>query len=173
MDGGRLAAEPAAASRPGRLRSAALIRWTAGRFPWPTFYSGTPPEVHGIYHYLQWSPERAALLRPGPDWLPVRPFWQDLSDAGRRVLIIDVPMAPPPQPLAGVEISGWSSHDRLAPPASYPEDVMRGVIDEFGDCPLGDEIFGCTSARSVLGIGRGEGINQATCRPRDRLAGSW
>lgn len=133
----------------GRLRSSAGL--LAGS-PWPTFYSGTPPEMHGIYHYLQWSPEAGALLRPGPDWLPVRPFWQDLSDAGHQVLIIDVPMAPPPQPLAGVEISGWSSHDRLAPPASYPEGVMRDVIDEFGDCPLGDEIFGCTSARSVLGM---------------------
>jgi predicted AlkP superfamily phosphohydrolase/phosphomutase len=151
----------------GRLRSSAGM--LAGS-PWPTFYSGTSPEVHGIYHYLQWSPEPAALLRPGPDWLPVRPFWQDLSDAGRRVLIIDVPMAPPPQPLAGVEISGWSSHDRLAPPASYPEDVMRCVIDEFGDCPLGDEIFGCTSARSVLGI-RDE-VKESTRRLAD-LVTAW
>ena len=61
----------------GRLRSSAGL--LAGS-PWPTFYSGSPPEAHGIYHYLQWSSELSALLRPGPDWLPVRPFWQNLSD---------------------------------------------------------------------------------------------
>jgi len=120
--------------------------------PWPTFYTGTPPEVHGTYHFLQWRAESMSNVRPEPDWLPVVPFWHDLGSADRRSLIIDVPMAPPPLPFNGVEISGWSSHDRLGPPRSFPDDVLRAVVREFGDCPLGDELFGCPSMRSAFRI---------------------
>jgi predicted AlkP superfamily phosphohydrolase/phosphomutase len=47
---------------------------------------------HGVYDFLQWRADRMALVRPSPDWLPLRPFWRDVSDAGRRVIAVDLPM---------------------------------------------------------------------------------
>ena len=35
----------------GRLQSTA--RWLVGS-PWPSFYTGTTPADHGMYHYLVW-----------------------------------------------------------------------------------------------------------------------
>jgi predicted AlkP superfamily phosphohydrolase/phosphomutase len=48
----------------------------------------------------------------------------------------------PPEPFNGVEISGWSTHDRLAPPASYPAALLDWVCREFGPPPLSAEIYG-------------------------------
>lgn len=131
----------------GRLASTA--DWLAGS-PWPTFYTGTLPAEHGVYDFLQWRADRMALARPGPDWLPLRPFWRDVSAAGRRVLAIDVPMTFPPEPLDGVEISGWATHDLLAPPSSYPAGVLAWARREFGRPRMSPEVYGLEGSRALL-----------------------
>jgi predicted AlkP superfamily phosphohydrolase/phosphomutase len=113
----------------GRLASTA--DWLAGSI-WPTFYTGTWPADHGMFHHLQWRADLMAHVRPAPDWLPARPFWRPLSAAGRRVVALDIPMVYSPEPMQGVEISGWATHDRLAPPGSYPPELMRWVEKDFG-----------------------------------------
>jgi predicted AlkP superfamily phosphohydrolase/phosphomutase len=113
----------------GRLESTA--RELAGSV-WPTFYTGTPPSDHGIFHHLQWRAEAMAHRRPAPDWLPAQPFWRSFGSAGPRVVALDIPMVYSPEPFDGVEISGWASHDRLAPPASHPPELMAWVEREFG-----------------------------------------
>ena len=87
----------------GRLKSTA--DWLVGS-PWPSFYTGTPPAEHGMYHYLIWRPEHMVTERPSPDWLPLRPFWRGLGDVGRRVVAVDVPIVYAPEPFDGVELSG-------------------------------------------------------------------
>jgi predicted AlkP superfamily phosphohydrolase/phosphomutase len=131
----------------GRLASTA--DWLAGS-PWPTFYTSTTPAEHGVYDFLQWRADRMALVRPGPDWLPVRPFWRDVGDAGRRVVAIDLPMTFAPEPLHGVELSGWATHDLLAPPASYPPDVLDWVRRELGRPPMSPEVYGPQRPRVLL-----------------------
>jgi predicted AlkP superfamily phosphohydrolase/phosphomutase len=131
----------------GRLASPA--RWLAGS-PWPTFYTGCSPSVHGLYHALQWRADRMTLERPAPDWIPTRPFWRALGSAGVRVLAVDVPMTLSVEPFDGVEISGWASHDQLAPPASHPPGELAAARGRFGRSPLGDEVFGLQSAGALL-----------------------
>src|SRR4051812_31520967 len=36
---------------------------------WPTFYTGTMPGEHGIYHHLQWEQSRMRLRRVSDQWL--------------------------------------------------------------------------------------------------------
>ena len=131
----------------GRLRSTA--DWLAGS-PWPTFYTGTPPAEHGVYDFLQWRADRMALARPEPDWLPLRPFWRDVSDAGCRVIAIDLPMTFPPEPIDGVEISGWATHDLLAPPAAYPPAILDWVRRELGPPSMSPEVYGPQRPRALL-----------------------
>src|SRR6185503_11975178 len=131
----------------GRLASSA--DWLAGS-PWPTFYTGTSPADHGVYDFLQWRADHMAVARPDPEWLPVRPFWRDVSDAGRQVLVVDVPMTFPPEPLRGIEISGWATHDLLAPPSSYPRGVLDWAAREFGRPRMTPEIYGPERPRSLV-----------------------
>ncbi|MGH7571914.1 MAG: alkaline phosphatase family protein [Gemmatimonadota bacterium] len=133
----------------GRLASSA--DWLAGS-PWPTFYTGTTPGEHGLYHSLQWRADRMAPIRPSPDWLPLRPFWRDLGGRGCRVVAVDLPMTYPPEPFDGVEISGWATHDLLAPPASHPATLMDWVRREIGPSPITEEVYGPQRPASLLAL---------------------
>lgn len=130
-------------------RLASSADWLTGS-PWPTFYTGTMPAKHGVYHYLQWRADRMAFCRPHADWLSLSPFWHDLGRTTRRVIVLDLPMTFPPTPFNGVEISGWATHDRLAPPASYPTEMLDWIRREFGVPPLSEEIGGLQSPKSLL-----------------------
>ena len=120
----------------GRLTSTA--QWLVGS-PWPSFYTGTLPSEHGMYHYLIWRPDRMAHERPSPDWMPLEPFWRRIAAAGRRVVAVDVPLAYAPQPYPGIEISGWATHEILEPPASHPPELMDWVYRRFGKPPFDNE----------------------------------
>ena len=130
----------------GRLRTSA--RYLAGS-PWPTFYTGQPPSHHGIYHDYQWRQEGMSYARPSPDWTTATPFWRTLPD-DLRVLAFDVPMTLGCQGASGVEISGWASHDALAPPASHPRDLLAEVRRRFGESPARPEPYGRQSLAELL-----------------------
>ena len=131
----------------GRLASTA--DWLAGS-PWPTFYTGTIPAEHGLYHSLQWNADRMRVVRPTPDWLPLRPFWYDLSKKGPRVIAMDIPMKYPPELFNGLELYCWATHDRMGPPSSSPPWLLKWVREEFGSPPLGDEVWGPQRVKDLL-----------------------
>jgi predicted AlkP superfamily phosphohydrolase/phosphomutase len=122
----------------GRLASTA--DWLAGS-PWPTFYTSALPTDHGLYHSPQWRADQMRHVRPSHGWLPLRPFWINLSETGHRVIIVDMPMKFPPEPFNGVEVYGWATHDRLGSPTSYPQSMVDWVRREYGP-PLSDEPWG-------------------------------
>lgn len=130
----------------GRLRSTA--GWLVGS-PWSTFFTGTLPNEHGIYHFLQWDPSRMSSVRPPADGRPP-PFWHALGENGRRTVALDLPMAFSPRPFHGVELSGWATHDRFAKPASYPANLMGQLRREFGPSPLAEEHYGQESPHALL-----------------------
>ena len=133
----------------GRLSSSA--DWLVGS-PWPTFYTGTPPGEHGFYHYLGWRPGRMAQIRPTPDHLPLRPFWRDLAARGRRVVAVDVPLAYAPEPLDGVEVSGWATHEVLMDAASHPPELLAAIESRFGGSPRSDEEYGLLPVGRLLDV---------------------
>ena len=130
-------------------RLASPADWLAGAV-WPTFYTGTPPARHGIYHFLQWRPEQMQLVRPSSDWLPARPFWRSLSDFGKRVVAVDLPMTYAPEPFEGLEVQGWVTHDRLTPPRCYPADLAGWIRSQVGSPPLGGEPYGPLPAKTLM-----------------------
>jgi predicted AlkP superfamily phosphohydrolase/phosphomutase len=141
----------------GRLASSAA--WLAGS-PWPTFYTGTSPAEHGLYHFLQWHAGRQTLVRPEPDWLPLQPFWRALGDQGPRCLIVDAPTTYAPVPFHGVEVGGFATHDHLAPPASHPTEMMREIARDIGPSPLPEEVVGPQSVATLLALA--DDLNRAT-----------
>ena len=132
----------------GRLSSSA--DWLVGS-PWPTFYTGTNPDKHGIYHYLQWRSDKMDYERPNPNWISAIPFWRELGDKC-RVIAVDIPLTFPPEPFNGIEISGWASHDRIFPPFSYPKEKIQWVIKKFGKPPIKDEVGGLQEMKDLLKV---------------------
>jgi len=112
--------------------------WLAGS-PWPSFYTGTPPSEHGLYHYLMWRPELMRHDRPTPQWMPLAPFWRDVARKGLRVAAVDVPLAYAPDGFPGRELCGWATHERLQPACSHPPELLEASQRRFGQPPLDDE----------------------------------
>jgi predicted AlkP superfamily phosphohydrolase/phosphomutase len=107
---------------------------------WPTFYTGTPPGEHGIYHHLQWDRQRMRLRRVSADWLYCEPFWYGLSRRGCNVVVVDVPMSFPPRLGSVTEIVSWGSHDQLGPFSTNPRNLGGEILRQFGQHPMGCEI---------------------------------
>jgi predicted AlkP superfamily phosphohydrolase/phosphomutase len=112
--------------------------WLAGS-PWPSFYTGLPPGMHGIYHSSQWHPELMKRIKVTPNWIDPKPFWRDLSKRGLEIVAIDIPMVFSIDPLKGVEITSWGSHDRVISPSSYPYDLIHELDNTIGPIPSLEE----------------------------------
>ena len=103
---------------------------------WPSFSTGVGPGCHGVHSGEQ--------LRPGSydffhcratDELQVPPFWKSLSDAGRRVCVLDVPHAPRSKDLNGVQLAEWGGHDVEAGFSSWPPSLAAEVAAKYGAHP--------------------------------------
>jgi predicted AlkP superfamily phosphohydrolase/phosphomutase len=122
----------------GRVASSA--QHLAGS-PWPTFYTSQPPARHGIYHDYQWRQEEMGFAAPTHEWLPASPFWRHLP-ADVPVVAYDVPMSLGTEPFNGIEVSGWATHDKVAPPATYPVELLSTITQRFGEWHIGPEEYG-------------------------------
>lgn len=117
--------------------------------PWPSFYTGRPVSEHGLYEYLVWRPDRMRETR-ATDVCALEPFWRDFGPDGPRSVIIDVPLAPSPQPIHGVEVNCWGTHDRLVPFATQPPELARELVQVFGRPPMPAEVHRRVSIERLL-----------------------
>lgn len=131
----------------GRLHSP--VDWLAGT-PWPSFYTGRYPPDHGFLFHLQWRAATMRHERPSPEWLPMSPFYRRFGDHGKRVVAIDVPITYEPEPIEGIEITSWSTHDKIAPTASHPPELMGWVNRHIGTEPIKIEEGGVQKVRALL-----------------------
>jgi len=88
---------------------------------WPTFLTGRDPGWHGVFDILEYRP--GAMRRmPVSSRSILAPSWPDrLSEAGKTVLLLNVPLTYPPPAIRGVVIAGG-----VVPPRttySYPPDA--------------------------------------------------
>ena len=56
---------------------------------WPSIYSGTTPDKHGLYHAYVMDPGTQTPVRPKPEKSPVPVVWKLLNDAGLRSIVMD------------------------------------------------------------------------------------
>jgi predicted AlkP superfamily phosphohydrolase/phosphomutase len=100
---------------------------------WASFATGTHPGVHGKYSDFQFDPHSYVDAYTGAQQLLARPFWLDLSDAGCRVAVIDVPKCPLTPGINGIQLVDWRVHGRTGRTRSDPEELAAGVVGAYGD----------------------------------------
>jgi hypothetical protein len=64
------------------------------------------------------------------------------------------PTSLPPEPSDGVEVSGWATHDRPTPHATYPSQLKRWIRREFGPPPRDTEKFQALTDGQLASLGR-------------------
>lgn len=100
---------------------------------WATFLTGKSPARHGVFHFVDWSPENAtegdtpAGLVDGRS-IDSPTMWDVAAHANRKVGVINVPMSYPPRPVNGFMITGL-----LTPPEAAVFTYPPELSNELGD----------------------------------------
>ena len=104
---------------------------------WTSFITGKNPGKHGIYDFVVHKPNSYELeytyggMRKGDS------IWKLLSDAGKKVVVLNVPMTYPPEAVNGVLISGFDSPGTDSDFA-YPSTIIDGITRDLGPYQLRD-----------------------------------
>lgn len=89
---------------------------------WTSFMTGRNPGKHGVYDFIQRRPNSYHLQYVQPDLRRLGTIFGRLSQLGRRVAVIGVPMTYPPEPVNGLMIAGpWAPENETC---VYPSDVF-------------------------------------------------
>jgi predicted AlkP superfamily phosphohydrolase/phosphomutase len=106
---------------------------------WPSLYTGTLPGKHGVYYTFQPAPHLQGARRFGPNQYGQLPFWQILSDAGKRCTILDAPYTHPYEAFKGIQVFEWGTWAHYWKPVSMPNKLMGELTRQCGTYPLGIE----------------------------------
>ncbi len=104
---------------------------------WPSLYTGVSPARHGIHSLVQLRVGTYDFYRCYTgDEIRRRPFWEKLSDAGRRVAILDVPLSGLSDDLNGIQTVEWGSHDANYGFRAQPQALENEILERYGPHPL-------------------------------------
>lgn len=78
---------------------------------WASFMTGQKPAQHGIWGFIDRYPATLQWYTPLSNHLQGKIFWETLSEQGKRVFIMNVPMNYPPRPVNGISICGFLCSD--------------------------------------------------------------
>ncbi|HKZ57628.1 MAG TPA: alkaline phosphatase family protein [Thermodesulfovibrionales bacterium] len=99
---------------------------------WTSFMTGKNPGKHGIFDFISLVPSshqiryNNALTRKSPS------LWRLLSDAGRKVIVVNVPFTFPPEEVNGILISGLDTPSTESV-FTYPPSIREEIKKSFGD----------------------------------------
>jgi len=107
---------------------------------WPSLFFGVGPGSHGRCFNRQLIPGTYDAKKFVEDTdFRHKPMWEYLSEAGRRVAVIDMVKAPLSKSLNGIQINDWTVHSRYGAPRSTPTELISEVIARFGADPFDGE----------------------------------
>ena len=105
---------------------------------WPSIFTGTTPDKHGLYHAYVMQPGQQGPLRPRPDQSPFPFLWKLLSDQGKRCVIMDAFMTCPLQHFNGTQIVEWGTWSWFWEPTITPAALKKDMQKKFGPYPAED-----------------------------------
>lgn len=102
---------------------------------WVSFATGKNPGKHGLVDFVHPRPNSYQISIVSPQQRASKAIWNLLSDAGRKVGIVGMPVTYPPE-----EVNGYMVSDFLTPSASddytYPPSLGDELEQAMGGFPL-------------------------------------
>lgn len=95
---------------------------------WASFITGLNPGQHGVFDFVRRAPDSYKLGVVRADQYPGASIWRLLSEAGRKVGVMNVPMTYPPEPVDGFLVSGLGTPDGAR--YCYPPELQRELDAE-------------------------------------------
>jgi len=93
---------------------------------WSSFITGKNPGKHGIYDFFETRPESYGVRFLNASFRKGKSLWRLLSEAGKKVGLMNVPITYPPETVNGFLIPGLDAPG-IDPGFAYP----RGLMDEI------------------------------------------
>jgi len=97
---------------------------------WSTFMTGVQNGKHGVFGFVQRKPESYEYQYTNARSQRARTIWRILSERGRRIISINMPMTYPPEPVNGVLVGGLLSpsvHSRFTYPDGIYDELKRAI----------------------------------------------
>jgi predicted AlkP superfamily phosphohydrolase/phosphomutase len=88
---------------------------------WSTMMTGVNPAKHNIFGFIDRDPATYKQFIPTSRNMQAKTLWEVLSEAGKRVIVVNVPVTYPPRQVNGILVGGFLSPnlDKAVYPVSY------------------------------------------------------
>ncbi len=100
---------------------------------WATAVTGVNPGRHAIYDFQRRLPQDTVVVNETAKSRRAQPIWRMLAPTQKRILLMNIPMTDPPDPVNGLFIAGFPHLDKTG--FTYPAELEQ----QLGDYPL-DEL---------------------------------
>ena len=104
-------------------------------FPaWNTFMTGVNPGTHGVFDFTEHLPGKYAIAFTNAQSRKSKTMWRIMSDMGRRVAVMGLPVTYPPESVNGIMISGFDTPVGGMADESvfHPPDLKKELEDSLG-----------------------------------------
>jgi predicted AlkP superfamily phosphohydrolase/phosphomutase len=115
---------------------------------WSSIITGKNPGKHGIQYFMERIPNTYKVRYTNSTSRKGTTIFRYASDAGRRVLAMNVPITYPPEQINGVFISG-SDAPSVDSPFTYPAEVFEKILDNVGEYIIELRIKGSSTSKNA------------------------
>ncbi|MFC2030121.1 alkaline phosphatase family protein [Chloroflexota bacterium] len=112
------------------LRMDSMWPWVSS-VAWSSMMTGVNPAKHNIFGFIDRDPATYKQFIPTSSHMKAKTLWEVLSDAGKRVIVVNVPVTYPPREVNGILVGGFLSptlDKAVYPPSFTPTLKSLGYI---------------------------------------------
>jgi predicted AlkP superfamily phosphohydrolase/phosphomutase len=108
---------------------------------WSSFMTGKNPGAHGLFDFMQRRENSYDLAPVSVRDRDGRAVWDLIGDAGGKVIVMNVPVTWPPQPVSGLLVTGMLT-PRGADNYTYPRELADELREHIGEYIVySDEVY--------------------------------
>ncbi len=111
----------------GSFRRINSVYPTVSSVAWSSFMTGRNPGKHNIYGFIDRQPGTYKTYIPTSRAMKTDTLWEILSRAGKRVIVVNVPVTYPPRQVNGILVGGFLSPN--VEKATYPPEKAALLRD--------------------------------------------
>jgi len=102
---------------------------TVSSVAWSTYMTGVNPARHGVFGFVDRKPGTYEMTIPTARALRAPTLWELLGQAGKRLIVMNVPVTYPPRPVNGLLVGCFLSPNLEK--ATYPPE-LAGRLERLG-----------------------------------------
>lgn len=99
---------------------------------WTSISTGVNPGKHGIYDAMLYNNQTHSITFVNSTMRKVKPVWKILSERGRKVGVLNVPVTYPPDEVGGFVIPGMFTPEGTSN-FIYPQQLQEEIENRFGE----------------------------------------